>query len=54
MMKICEECIACGTCQAVCPVEAIEAGDKYKINTDVCLECGACMAACPVGAIVQE
>lgn len=57
MMKITEECIACGTCQGVCPAEAVvanDAGDGFKINTDICLECGACAASCPIGAIVEE
>jgi ferredoxin len=54
MMKITDACIACGTCQSVCPVEAVEAGDQYKINPEICLECGTCQAACPVGAIEQE
>ena len=40
MMKITDECIACGTCQGVCPAEAVEtndAGDGFKINPDLCL-----------------
>ena len=57
MMKITDECIACGTCQGVCPAEAVgtnDAGDGFKINPDLCLECGACAAACPGGAIGEE
>jgi Uncharacterized Fe-S center protein len=48
--KITDECIACGTCAASCPVGAISEGDKYVIS-DECVECGACAAVCPVGAI---
>lgn len=57
MMKIVkEECLSCGSCQAVCPVDAIKTTDDggYEIDTAVCLECGACAAQCPAGAIVQE
>ena len=50
--KITDECIACGTCAAECPVEAISAGDgKYNIDADACIECGTCADACPTGAI---
>lgn len=45
-----DECIACGTCAASCPVGAISEGDKYVIS-DECVECGACASVCPVGAI---
>ncbi|HEY3425181.1 MAG TPA: 4Fe-4S binding protein [Negativicutes bacterium] len=49
---ISEECVACGTCIAECPVEAISEGDpKYSISEE-CVECGACAAVCPVGAIL--
>ena len=52
---ITDDCVACGSCAAECPVEAISEGDgKYVIDADVCAECGACAAACPVEAIVEE
>ena len=31
-----DDCIACGTCQGECPVEAISEGEKYSINPDLC------------------
>ncbi len=52
--KITDECLACGTCQGECPVDAISEGDKYSIDASKCIDCGACEAACPVGAIVEE
>ena len=40
---ISDECIACGSCEAQCPVNAISMGDgKYEINPDECIDCGAC------------
>ena len=29
-----DDCIACGTCQGECPVEAISEGEKYSIDPD--------------------
>jgi len=58
-MKIdADECIACGSCEAECPVEAIsEADDYYVIDPEVCVECEGyfdepqCAAVCPVECI---
>ena len=53
--KITDECISCGACQAVCPVEAIAEGDgKYEINADTCIDCGVCISECPQEAITSE
>lgn len=52
---ITDECIACGACEAECPVEAISEGDgKYEINADLCTDCGSCADVCPVGAAQAE
>jgi ferredoxin len=49
---ISSECITCGACMAVCPTEAISAGDEqYTIDPDICVDCGLCEAECPVEAI---
>jgi ferredoxin len=48
-----DSCIACGACQAECPVEAISEGTPYTINADTCIDCGACASACPVDAPVE-
>ncbi|MBN2437206.1 MAG: 4Fe-4S binding protein [Deltaproteobacteria bacterium] len=49
---ITDECIACGSCQDVCPVEAISEGDdKYVIDPNLCTDCGTCAEQCPVEAI---
>jgi ferredoxin len=52
---IIEDCISCGACVDVCPVEAISAGSPiYVIDKDVCVDCGACDEICPVSAIKWE
>ncbi len=52
---ISDECVACGTCAAECPAEAISEGDgKYVIDPDKCLDCGTCESVCPTGAAHAE
>jgi ferredoxin len=47
-----DDCINCGACVDVCPVEAISEGeDTPVIDRDVCTDCGACDEVCPVDAI---
>jgi ferredoxin len=46
-----DDCIACGTCIDLCPVEAISEGDIFVINAEICTDCGTCAEACPVEAI---
>lgn len=49
--KISDECIACGACEAECPVDAISEGDgKYVIDSETCIDCGSCSGVCPVDA----
>jgi NAD-dependent dihydropyrimidine dehydrogenase PreA subunit len=46
-----DKCVGCGSCEYVCPVEAIKIeGGKVEISDD-CVECGACVSECPVEAI---
>ncbi|HOO76853.1 MAG TPA: 4Fe-4S binding protein [bacterium] len=50
--QISDDCVACGTCQAECPVDAISEGDPiYMIDSEKCIDCGACAEVCPVSAI---
>lgn len=53
--KITDECLSCGSCEGVCPVECISAGDDiYVIDAEKCTSCGSCADTCPVDAIVEE
>ena len=45
-----ENCIACGTCAAVCPMGLIDALDSSAVK-EGCLKCNACVKTCPVGSM---
>ena len=37
-----DACVACGACEAQCPVGAISMGDgKFEIDADKCISCGS-------------
>ncbi len=44
-------CTACGSCAPECPVDAISAGNIYKIDAEACTDCGSCESVCPAEAI---
>jgi len=50
-----EKCFSCGTCIALCPVEAIKADSDHSVQFDKekCLgsTCSICVDACPARAI---
>lgn len=49
-----EACVSCGSCQGVCPAEAISQGDNcFVIDEAKCLSCGACASQCPCNAIQE-
>ena len=52
--KILDTCVACGACQAECPVDAIREGDIFVIDADQCIDCGACQGVCPTESIFDE
>ena len=53
--KITDDCIACGACEAECPVSCISEGDgKFVIDAEQCIGCGSCAGVCPVGAPVED
>jgi NAD-dependent dihydropyrimidine dehydrogenase PreA subunit len=52
---ITDECISCGSCEPICPVNAIsEGGSKFEIDPDTCIDCGSCAEVCPTDAIHPE
>lgn len=46
-------CIACGKCESVCPVGAIQYDDKGEplIDLEKCIGCGKCVKTCPAAAL---
>ncbi len=60
-LKITEECISCGVCEAECPNDAISQGEGdnaiYLIDRNRCTECvghfdeSQCCQVCPVDCI---
>lgn len=48
------KCITCGACKTVCPHDAINFDNGFKINKARCLGCGQCANICPQKAINME
>ncbi len=46
-----EECVSCGVCIDICPMEAINMDDIAMIDTERCLGCGVCAHQCDLNAI---
>ena len=50
MISIVEDkCDFCGTCVAVCPVDAIELAEaRIEIIEERCIDCDLCVYICPI------
>ena len=48
-----DECIGCGACADICPVDAVvmSADDVPETDNDWCIGCGVCATVCPTDAI---
>ena len=50
-----EDCVRCGVCAEVCPMNAIELKEEAAyIKPGQWIDCGGCAGSCPVGAIQPE
>lgn len=52
-LNVTDDCVKCGTCVKVCPVDNITLSDKPVWNHH-CEGCLACLQFCPKGAIVYK
>lgn len=46
------KCDFCGTCVAVCPVDAIEMAEaELSIIHETCIDCDICIWVCPIDVL---
>ncbi|WP_099467322.1 4Fe-4S binding protein [Konateibacter massiliensis] len=53
---VAKDCVACGCCVKVCPLDAISVykGLYASVDTNKCVGCGKCATACPAQVITIE
>jgi ferredoxin len=45
-----ERCTDCGTCQKLCPADAIPVDNLRSVNKEACISCMRCLSVCPTKA----
>lgn len=45
-----ERCNGCGTCQKLCPADAIPTDNLRSVNKETCISCMRCLSVCPTKA----
>ncbi|MDZ7667341.1 MAG: 4Fe-4S binding protein [Desulfotignum sp.] len=53
-IDVTDDCVACGTCVQVCPVDAVDEKDGFRTLDDICIHCCACIKACPQSARIMK
>lgn len=50
------DCVACGCCVKVCPMQAIKVfrGSMARVDGERCVGCGKCARECPASVITIE
>ena len=53
LARVGRECVACGTCEKVCPRAAIRvaSGVAARVDGALCVGCGKCAGVCPADVI---
>jgi ferredoxin len=46
-----QTCTGCGSCNEICPMQAITVAEVATIDVRTCASCGVCIHVCPEGAI---